>query len=581
MVATQISRQRGVARLRASLALAVAVLLVAPATAGSHQAQRPWYRNAPPRMRAFFMAARKADRIKDPLQRCLAYPDYPGNRWPKGLARFYCRYLFGPHITVADLRAAIHTGHYRALDRRYAADLAKHYSTTHFDAVIHSDFAAIHDTESAQALRELDRLTQAWLKADPHSAYALAVRAEYLRTMAWKIRGGGWAVAGPGSAQAIARDGALIVVDFTPLLLGVRPSLVSIYFDIAFVVRMAMPAQHPRSAFEYANAGIKLDHRALDIEPRLLPAYTTILSLSRMTGQTQQARWAFNAGSRVDPACKVLTAEAMFNRSPRWGGSHQAMVTLKKQLEPEAARRPFLLRTIVLPREDQADELRMHKAYNKAYTTILPALLRAPDASTFQLAAWILASGTHPKPLKQFEYLLEASRFNPKGDAWVSYTRGMFMLNLAKDPQWALPSMKVAVQTEPDDPKGHFYLGLTYLDLLSYAKSKKEFTFVAATDHSLKYAAMMNLAVIALDRRHPEMAQPYLAEYLDQHPDDVHGWVLRGAAYLQENDPKAARAAFTTALDKAATQGQHGIFVHKAQQLLRQVNRTINSFHAH
>ncbi|HET8553881.1 MAG TPA: DUF4034 domain-containing protein [Rhodanobacteraceae bacterium] len=555
------------------------MFVMVPVSASVSHAQQPWYHDAPPRMRAFFVAARKADRIQDPLQRCLAYPDFPGNHWPKDLARFYCRYLFGPHITMADIRDAVRTGHYRALDSRYAADLAKHFSITHFEEVIHSDFSAIHNIGSAQRLRELNRLTQVWLKADPHSAYALAVRAEYMRTMAWKIRGGNWNIAEPAGAEVAALEDAYVAIDFTLLLQGIRPPLLSIYSDFRSLIRMATQARQPRTAFDYANAGIKLDRRALEIEPKLLPAYVTIVNLGRMTGQVQVAKWAFNAGSGVDPACKVLTGAVMVNRSPRWGGSHRAMVKLKKQLEAEAVRRPFLERTIIMPRVDKADELRMHEAYDKAYATIQPALLRTPDAHSFQLAARILAGVKPSKPLKQFEYLLEASRFNPAGDAWVSYTRALFMLKLAKDPQWALPSMKIAVRAEPNDPKGHFFLGLAYLDLDAYAKAKKEFTFVAGIDNSLKYPAIMNLAIIAMERGYPAKAQSYLDEFLDKHPDDVHGWDLRGMAFMQSNDLEAAKTAFTTALDKAAKQGRHDIFVNKAQRLLRKVNRMIIDVH--
>ena len=36
---------------------------------------------------AYVAAVRKADAITDPLQRCLAYPDLPGNTWMPGAAK--------------------------------------------------------------------------------------------------------------------------------------------------------------------------------------------------------------------------------------------------------------------------------------------------------------------------------------------------------------------------------------------------------------------------------------------------------------------------------------------------------------
>ena len=36
--------------------------------------------------RAYLVKAREAERIEDPLQRCLAFPDLPDNSWPAGHA---------------------------------------------------------------------------------------------------------------------------------------------------------------------------------------------------------------------------------------------------------------------------------------------------------------------------------------------------------------------------------------------------------------------------------------------------------------------------------------------------------------
>ncbi|HXE67203.1 MAG TPA: hypothetical protein VN630_09185, partial [Rhodanobacteraceae bacterium] len=40
----------------------------------------------------FLDAAKRAERITDPLQRCLAYPDPPGSHWNHDVVAAYCTY---------------------------------------------------------------------------------------------------------------------------------------------------------------------------------------------------------------------------------------------------------------------------------------------------------------------------------------------------------------------------------------------------------------------------------------------------------------------------------------------------------
>jgi hypothetical protein len=56
------------------------------------------YRDAQEGYRSFIEKAKQAEAIKNPLKRCLAYPDYPGNRWPAGLAAAYCHFAFDHYV---------------------------------------------------------------------------------------------------------------------------------------------------------------------------------------------------------------------------------------------------------------------------------------------------------------------------------------------------------------------------------------------------------------------------------------------------------------------------------------------------
>ena len=62
----------------------------------------------PPAYAEHVAALRKADAIRDPLQRCLAYPDLPGNTWAPGVAKARCiMFLTPPVYTLDSLEKAL------------------------------------------------------------------------------------------------------------------------------------------------------------------------------------------------------------------------------------------------------------------------------------------------------------------------------------------------------------------------------------------------------------------------------------------------------------------------------------------
>lgn len=143
--------------------------------------------HAPAPMRAFLQQARKADAIADPLQRCLALPDMPGNQWAPGLARAYCELLFGEVITRPTAAGHIDGGTVAALDALYRRDLERHFSKDDFSEIIHRDFQQFGGDE------ETERLTASWLKQAPDSPFAHLFRGAYLADLASTARGGRWA----------------------------------------------------------------------------------------------------------------------------------------------------------------------------------------------------------------------------------------------------------------------------------------------------------------------------------------------------------------------------------------------------
>lgn len=238
----------------------------------------------------FLSKAEAADKIKDKLQRCLAFPDVPGNRWPKGLAAAHCELEYGPRITRDRVAAMLGQGQLAELDALFAADLDKHFSQAAFSEALHGDFDAFDASDEA------DRQTQDWLAKAPNSAYALTARAAHLREKAQQSRGEGWA----SETSEAGMQGM------------------------------------------YRNAELAIDHyqRALKIEPRMLPAYVGLIAMGDMSGRDDLVQWAVKEGNKIDPACTRMRGFQMTSLSPRWGGSEQQMQALSAEVAPDLARRP-------------------------------------------------------------------------------------------------------------------------------------------------------------------------------------------------------------------------------------------------
>lgn len=373
-------------------------------------AQDPAYPGAPDEVREFLVAAHAADLIADPLERCLAFPDLPGNQWPDGLARAHCEANYGPRITLAQVQALLDRDAITEIDALFAADLERHFSATGFSEAIHSDFDVF------EASYEAGRLTDAWLDKAPNSAYAQAARASYYRRMAWQARGEDW-----------MRD--------TP---------------DENVVRMR----------EFVALAVGHYRRAIEIEPRLLSAYAELINIAKLVSDSAMEQWALQAASRVDPACQALARSRMGSLEPRWGGSYALMQAFADELAPFTSRRPLLALSMAAPVIDAADILMDNDRYAQAIEVLRPVALRttSPDAHE-DLADSMLEAGQDP--WMTLVHLLEAARYR-QGRPYIVRTLGRSLLWHAEDPVWALRYLEQANRADPDDAYIHYLMASAY-----------------------------------------------------------------------------------------------------------------------
>ncbi|MDW2982318.1 DUF4034 domain-containing protein [Rhodanobacter sp. KK11] len=440
----------------------------------------PW-RDAPAGYRSFIEKAKQAEAIKDPLQRCLAYPDYPDNQWPAGLAAAHCHLVFDPAITLDDVRGYLDRDAITELDARFKADLDRHFSKDRFSEVIHRDFEGFDDSVAS------GQLSMRWVEMAPASPYALTARGQYFLAMASKARGGKWAA--------------------------------------------DTPSENMQRMSEFLDKAIENYRKALELEPRLLQADAGIASAAGFESRRDDVQnAAFAHGMSVDPACKVLTATMMVNLEPRWGGSYAAMNTLAVQLSAYVPQRPLLALNTIWPQVDAADMASKTDSYNAAASMLRSVLINSTNSLAFDKMGRWLDYTTSVDRWEQLVILLEASRFG-QGTQEANRIRGRLLVNLAWEPKWAIDSLKAAVAQDPGDAYAHYLLGAAYWN--SGAPAQAEADYLAAMkDAGTRRAALHELTRAMLSAHKLTKARKYVDLLNKEYPKFAPGWMTRGSVLL-------------------------------------------------
>jgi len=439
----------------------------------------------------FLIKARHADAIADPLQRCLAFPDFPGNQWPAGLAQSYCHLLAGETITLAVVADHIGRGAYAALETLYRRDLERHFSKDNFSEVIHRDFESFDASDRANAL------TQQWIDNAPESPFANAARGEYLRAVARKVRGDKWA--------------------------------------------QETPAENMERMSDHIGMALHFYGKALRIEPRLLAVHASLVHVATLDKRSALRERAFARGQAIDPSCQYLSMRYMAGLQPRWGGSLGAMREYAVQLAAYVPTRPLLALNIVMPAYEQGRILAEEKRYAEAVNVFEPASKLAPYPELFEyLGTNMQYSGGND--WESLVRLLVAYRYSNNEHGAV-FARGRLLLSVAGDPAWAIGLLRRASELNPEWIASTMLLGRAYRELGEYDQSETHFTRALADplQHMEALYSMINLAAA---RGRLEDASRHAALFTKTYPENSSGWFLQGDVYMHMGAQAEAIAAY-------------------------------------
>ena len=431
------------------------------------------FKDVPAPWREYLLQARKAERIADPLQRCLAYPDLPGNRWPDGHAEAHCRDHAVTSMSLAEVSKLVGTGQLDALESYVRGILAAHRSSEEIHV-----FMTEFRSDSALA----DETSRAWLAAAPKSAFALNARAAFLASGARRARGGAFA------------------------------------------------AETPRANLERMHAlyleAVPLFERAIKIEPGLITAYEGLLEAGYRDSESEWARKGFEGARKVDPGCPMVAGVRMDSLQPRWGGSYEAMLAYAAELEPQVQARPLLAVRVGAPYADRGDRLVADKQYSAEAMELLGIAIRKGSLEApMQDAAMLFANAEDPgiaDRWKALAYAMQAARFSER-DEWTHRMIAWYLLQDA--PDVSVRHIEVALRQQPDNTLLHYIAGASYYN--SRHPDEAESHYLKAIEApkerqaSLRELVTMWMFDAGLEpKAGAKKAKPYLDRLVREYPED-------------------------------------------------------------
>lgn len=471
-------------------------------------------------------AARAADSIDDPLQRCLTFPDFPGNQWVKDVARLNCDFAGGKFITLDDIIARLDKGDVAGLEATFRRDLDLHYSATNFSEAIHYNFWGFNENDA-----RADAASQRWLTLAPDSAFANHARGRYLSRLAWAARG-------------------------TRLM-------------------SQTPEANVRKMNKFAAEAVEALGRSVRLEPKMLPAYVALMDMSLITGNEPLGNAAFERASALDPGCHSMAHLRMKGLFPKWGGSAELMAAYATQLQELVARRPLISLVLAQSLTEVAASYSSNKQWAQAIAIRERGARLAPDANLFNQLGWNYVAQGPETNAQAMVALLTAYRYQ-SGDFETLRNLGSQLYKF-KDYAWAHKLLAAASLAEAneqaDEPSIQVpsQLGATLINLGRYSEAIPHLMKGLKPGSWRRFALFHLVRAFTLDKQFSK-AEQYANEFSTEFPAVSDGWLnmieihegtgnlaklrLAMKSYLQHVDRNNPRnAAQIAQIEKALASG--------------------------
>lgn len=433
---------------------------------------------------AFVAKARVAEGIADPLQRCLKYPDPPNSHWSPATVDAYCHYRFQSVISFAEVQDLIRSGHAADLDRRLAEALQAQLTQPYSRGLVHRIFWGDFYDGSFDTRQTLD----AWKRASPNSAFALAASGVAYVAMAHEARGG-----------ALIRDTPESNIESMDRLL------------------------------QQADTDLQL---AIQLNPKITPVYEAMMDAGSMSLGDSYTDTAFRRGIAAVPDDYAIYSMYIHVSEPKWGGSLQAMKNIADGAQIHAKTNPML---VLLLAEEPAYRF---NACDCALDTeahawdAFPAAFDNVSSVNLMLDAGYAANDDN-QPKLGVVYLSEGLRFAP--DTNMAYIRRAFALTNVGETGWALFEAEREIKKEPQSAWGYSMRGFAYKALHSPFLAVPDLEKAGALDPDNAFP-LAQLGWMYVNMGGWDKAWDVSSRLMHDHPDQGDGWLIR--YYVQKNQPR-------------------------------------------
>lgn len=454
---------------------------VAPSPAALAQKPEPPV-FSPAELKPFLAEVAKAEAIADPLQRCLVYPDPPRSHWSPASVKAYCQYRLQSTISFDQAQQLIRSGHAAELDRRLAEALQAQLTRPESAGLLDHTYFNAFDNGSFDVRTTLD----AWKRASPNSAFALAASGFAYVAMAADARG-----------DAFIQDTPQSNIDAMDRLLRL------------------------------ADADLQ---RAATLDPRVTPTYIAMINAGSFALGDDYVIKAARIGLKQAPADYAIYGLMSHATEPKWGGSLQAMKAVARLAQAHVKENPLL--AILQSAEPlvEYDVCNCHGSANwQAFTRVFDNL-----GSTQEL----FAAGNAANANRRFDlavvYLSEGLRFAP--NAYMAHSgRDAAASNLGET-AFVLDDATHWIRQLPDRPWGYAARGYAYEVQGDEAHAVADLQRASELDPRGMYP-LVQMAEIYLDSREWDKAQGVADRMVRIHPELPSGWVVRAIVQRATRSP--------------------------------------------
>lgn len=417
-------------------------------------------------------ALRVADKVADPLKRCLEFPDVPPLHWTPAFIAERCRLTALDIITVDQIDAKLATGDSASVDATFQDYATQDASDPKRHGILFRAFEQRFESSNPAIGSVLER----WVKASPHSAYALAARGVFRMRTAAEARGTEYASNTP---------------------------------------------QENFDTMEQLMAGAVSDLKAsLEIKPNFIVPVAYLIPATARTGGsraeiTELGRKAIAIAPDEYRAYIFWSKEA----SPLWGGSIKELEEIANAAKAREGSNPLM--ALVAARVRYFNALATRRRLSQ--DDYLEILAIAPDNFALDNLGRLPLAPTDAAlitPLVRFEPTVE------------NYMRAAQALQLAKQPEWSQEyEMRAASLGSPTTPDLKKYAqALTASNRFDAAAALNEKMIEVNPRNADAMSALIVLYQKHLKRHDDAVAMAH--RMLDAYPDSVDAWAL--FAYTQK-----------------------------------------------